>query len=190
MNAQKRQWQRPSPDRERLSLWAAIRRLHIQGAEAPVHATLLTSLSLTSMVLGLACSPCFAEEFADALAPFPYQNRLYNPVPDPIPGLTGSPQPKGIAIFGGNVGAEGVPTTPNDGAYYLVQSGFGQPVAEPRRSDFLVGQEMRPVPELQADLTKAPAIDPPVKAFYLADVQKVFASEAGSVEITWKKADN
>ena len=70
MNAQERQWQRPSPDRERLSLWAAIRRLHIQGAEAPVHATLLTSLSLTSMVFGLVCSPCFAEEFADALAPF------------------------------------------------------------------------------------------------------------------------
>src|SRR5260221_13960660 len=116
----------------------------------------------------------------DSLAPFSYQNRLYSPSPDPIPGLTGSPQPKGVAIFGGNVGAAGVQTTPNNGAsYYLVQSGFGQPAGEPRHADFLLGQEIIPDPALQVDLTKTPGINPPVKAFYLADVQKVFANEAG-----------
>ncbi|MBI2926732.1 MAG: hypothetical protein HYY24_13630 [Verrucomicrobia bacterium] len=129
-------------------------------------------------------------QVATSLAPFPYQNQLYVPAPDPIPGLTQSPQPKGIAIFGGNVGDAGKATTPNNGTIYLVQSGFGQPVAEPRRPDFLIGEEIIPDPALQADLTKSPVIDPPVKAFYIADAGKVFASEAGFVEVTWKRADS
>jgi len=127
---------------------------------------------------------------ATSLASFGYQNQLYVPAPDPIPGVTGSPQPKGIAIFGGNVSALGKATAPNDGTYFLVQSGFGQPVAEPRKADFFIGQEITPDPALQADVTKAPIINPPVKAFYLADVHKLFANEAGPVQITWTRADN
>lgn len=129
-------------------------------------------------------------QFATSLAPYAYQNRLYVPTPNPIPGLTGSPQPKGIAVFGGNVGAISDPTTPTDGGYYLVQSGFGQPTAEARRPDFRIGEVIVPDLALGADLTKAPDITPPVKAFYLADVQKVFASEAGFVSVTWKRSDN
>ena len=127
---------------------------------------------------------------ADSLAPLAYRNRLYTPGPNPIPGLAGSPQPKGVALFSGNVGAVGTPTTPNNGSYYLVKSGFGQPAAAPRRADFLFGEEIIPDPALQVDLSKPPVINPPVKAFYLADVQKVFANEAGLVDVTWKKADN
>jgi len=129
-------------------------------------------------------------QVATSLAPFGYQNQVYVPAPNPIPGLTNSPQPKSVAIFGGSIGAAGAASTPTDGSYYLTQSGFGQPAAEARRPDFLIGQEVVPDAALQADLTKAPVIDPPVKAFYLADVQKVFANEAGSVAITWKRADS
>src|SRR6266850_510220 len=129
-------------------------------------------------------------QVATSLAPFAYQNQLYSPAPNPIPGVTNSPQPKGIAIFNGNVGPAGQPGTPNNGSYYLVQSGFGQPAAEPRLPDFLIGQQIIPDSALQADLTKAPDINPPTRAFYIADVGKVFANEAGLVDITWRRADN
>src|SRR6266480_6896742 len=128
-------------------------------------------------------------QVATSIGPFSYQNQLYNPAPNPIPGLTGSPQPRGIAIFGGNVGAAGQAATPNDGVYYAVQSGFGQPTAEPRQPDVLIGQEIVPDLSLGADLSKTPDIVPPVKAFYVADVQKVFANESGLVQVTWKKSD-
>jgi hypothetical protein len=129
-------------------------------------------------------------QVATSLAPFAYQNQLYNPAPDPISGLTGSPQPRAIAILGGNVGAPGQASTPNDGAHYLVQSGFGQPAAEPRQPDVLIGQEIVADPALGADPSRTPDIVPPVKAFYVPEVQKVFASESGFVEITWKRANN
>ncbi len=141
------------------------------------------------LIAWLSVFPIFAQQ-PDSLAPFPYQNQIYTPAPNPIPGLIGSPQPDGVALFSGNVGAPGIQTTPNNGSFYLVQSGFGQPAAEPRRADFLFGEEIIPDPALQVDLSKAPVISPPVKAFYLADVGKVFANEAGLVDVTWKRADN
>ena len=147
------------------------------------------AFAATCFALVFAWVEGFAQ-VATSIGPFPYQNQLYDPAPDPIPGLTGSPQPKGIAIFGGNVGAAGQASTPNDGSLYLVQSGFGQPAAEPRRPDVLIGQEIVPDLALGADLSKTPDINPPVKAFYVADAQKVFANEAGFVQITWKKSDN
>src|SRR6266704_6657772 len=112
-----------------------------------------------SILLVLAWTNAFGQ-VATSLAPLAYQNQLYNPAPNPIPGLTGSPQPKGIAIVGGNVGAAGQAATPNDGTFYLVQSGFGQATAEPRHPDVLIGQEIVPDPALGADLTKNPAINP------------------------------
>lgn len=149
---------------------------------------------LLPLLICLVINPIFTAgaqaQVADSLAPFPYRNRIYNPAPNPVPGLSQSPQPRGIAIFGGNVGSAGSASTPNNGAFYLVQSGFGQPVAEPRRPDFLIGEKIIPAPELQVDLTKPPTIIPPVRAFYLADVTNVFANEAGLVDITWRKANN
>jgi hypothetical protein len=129
---------------------------------------------------------------ADGIAPNPFENRIYNPAPAAVPGLTGSPQPRGLAIFSGNVGAPGEAGTPSDGTYYLVQSGFGQPAEEPRRPDFSIGEAIVPDPVLGVDLTKVPVINPPVKAFYLADLNNgtVIANEAGFVEITWKRANN
>ncbi len=147
--------------------------------------------SVVLATLGLLpLSPTLFAQQADSLAPFSYQNRVYNPVPAPVPGLAGSPQPTSVALFSGNVGAAGAPTTPNNGSFYLVQSSFAQPVAEPRNADFLLGEAILPDPALQVDLSKPPVIDPPVKAFYLADVRTVFASDAGLVEITWRRADN
>src|ERR1041385_3839355 len=142
------------------------------------------------ILLLLGFSTAVLAQNATTLAPYDFQNQLYVPSPGPIPGLTGSPQPKGIAIFGGNVGSAGLGTTPNDGSYYLVQSGFGQPVSEPRQPDFFIGQEITPDPALLADLTKPPIINPPVKAFYVADAHKVFASEAGFGQITWTRTNN
>src|SRR5207247_2884677 len=70
--------------------------------------------------LGASTVACIALVFASAnsfaqvatsIGPFGYQNQLYNPAAGPIPGLTLSPQPKGVAIFGGNLGAFGQPAT-------------------------------------------------------------------------------
>ena len=116
-------------------------------------------------------------QVADSMAPFPFQNRPYHPAPNPVPGVVGSLQPRGIAIFGGNVGPPGRPGTPNNGTYYLFQSGFGEPTAEVRHADFLIGEEIVPDPALQVDLSLAPVIDPPIRAFHVADIAKVFASE-------------
>src|SRR5438045_1888800 len=127
----------------------------------------LGASTVACIALVLASANSFAQ-VATSIGPFGYQNQLYNPAAGPIPGLTQSPQPKGVAIFGGNVGAFGQPATPNDGTFYLVQSGFGQPVAEARQPDFLIGEEIIPDPALQVDMTKPPVINPQVKAFYLA----------------------
>src|SRR5260221_167331 len=97
-------------------------------------------------------------QVATSLGPYPYQNQLYNPAPNPVAGLTGSPQPKSIALFSGNVGATGLSSTPNDGTYFLAQSGFGQPMEEPRRPNFFIGQEIVPDAALGADLSKTPGI--------------------------------
>ncbi len=149
------------------------------------------------VIAGILMAGCFSAltthgQPADSLAPYPYQNRVYNPAPSAVPGLSGTTQPKGIAVFSGNVGDPAAASTPNDGSYALVQSGFGQPMAEPRRPDFSIGEVIVPDPVLQVDRTKEPLINPPIKAFYLADVDNgtVFANEAGFVEITWKRSDN
>src|SRR6516162_189191 len=156
---------------------------------APRMKSRLFPITLAGAVSAFVASDCFAQT-ATSLAPFAYQNPVYVPAPDSIQGITNSPQPKGIAVFSGNVGPTNRTTTPNNGTFYLVQSAFGQPVAEPRRPDFSIGQEIVPDAALQADLTKPPIIDPAVKAFYVADVHKVFASEAGFVRVRWVKADN
>ena len=152
---------------------------------AAVHRGLTVAVLATS---GFAATG----QSADGIAPNPFENRIYHPAPAAVPGLTGSPQPRGLAIFSGNVGAPGVAGTPSDGTYYLVQSGFGQPAEEPRRPDFSIGEAIVPDPALEVDLSKAPVISPPVKAFHLADLAggTVIASEAGYVEITWKRSNN
>ena len=118
-----------------------------------------------------------------------YQNTLYAFGPNPIPGITNSPQPTSLAFFNGSVGfvtnSIPYPGTSGDGVNYLVLAAFGQPVASTllRNPDFLLGAEIVPPPG--AILTNAPLMNPSVKAFYVSDIQKVFASEPGFVTITW-----
>ena len=118
-----------------------------------------------------------------------YENSLYAFGPDLIPGITNSPQPTSMAFFNGSVGfvTNSIPSpgTSGDGVNYLVRSAFGQPVASTllKSPDFLLGAEI--VPPAGADVTTAPVIDPSVKAFYVSDIQKVFAGEPGFVTITW-----
>ena len=123
-----------------------------------------------------------------------YRNVWMQPSPDPdISGhLSG-----GTAAFSGHVGPwlvdeGGTPTLTSmtDGTNHLSMSAVGWAVEGPTyfRADFKIGEEMVPPPE--ADPSKAPTIDPPVKAFYLAHAGKVIANEAGIVTITWKDAAN
>lgn len=124
-----------------------------------------------------------------SLNPVGFENRLYTTTPPNIPGTSSNPQSKALTPYGGNVGAAGKPSTPNNGTLYLVQSAFGQPVEAPSNPDFLFGQEIIPNPALAADLGREPIIDPVGRAIYIPDARKVFAAEPGYVQITWKKND-
>lgn len=118
-----------------------------------------------------------------------YWNRIFDPAPTGIPGVSNF-QSRSVTMFSGNASPLGNPNTPTDDSIFLVRSALGHPLGPISPADFRLGEEILPDPSLQVDMTKAPIIDPPVKAFYLADVRKVFASEGGFVEITWRRADN
>jgi len=117
-------------------------------------------------------------------------NVVYDPAPDPIPGVSDY-QSRSVAIFSGNAGPAGHPDTPNDGSLFLVRSAFGHALGPSSPADSLFGEEIVPQPPLAVDRSQLPVIDPPAKAFFVtnaanaANLGKVFASEPGFVNITW-----
>jgi hypothetical protein len=117
-------------------------------------------------------------------------NVLYDPAPNPIPGVSDY-QSRSVAMFSGNIGAAGRPNTPNNGSLFLVRSAFGHALGPISPADFLFGEEIVPEPALLVDKSQAPIIDPPARAFYITNAvsagnqHKVFASEPGFVNVTW-----
>jgi hypothetical protein len=119
-----------------------------------------------------------------------------NPVYTETPPLVGTKDPRevpgfsygALTFFNGHAAAHNGATPVTNGSEYLVRSRIGAPfytrtLVQP---DFLLGQEMRPKPG------KAPRVDlqnvtcdPPQKMFFVAHVQKFFASEPGFVTVDW-----
>ncbi|MBN2505495.1 MAG: hypothetical protein JXQ71_02255 [Verrucomicrobia bacterium] len=102
----------------------------------------------------------------------------------------GLQQAPAVAFFGGNIGS--APTAPTDGARFLAQCAFGQMVAgmvrrppDVQYGGFLTVGQSGLIPA-EADPTKAPTVDPPSAAFYLADQSRIYFNDSGFVTVTWK----
>lgn len=117
-------------------------------------------------------------------------NRLYDPAPTLIPGVSDY-QSKAVWFFSGNAGSHVTPGTPTDGTLFLARSAFGHPLGAIGPADFLFGEEITPAPTLLVDKSRIPVVDPPARAFVVTnvvnpgDLLKVIASEPGFVNVTW-----
>ena len=111
-----------------------------------------------------------------------YQNRIYTEGPNTT---------EAISLYSGHLKDKDGVNVPTDGAYKLVQSAIGFPVAGGSKVDVLFGGVIEP-PE-GADVSRSPTIDPASKAFHVLtqdeDGGRVYAGDSGYVTITWKDSD-
>jgi hypothetical protein len=147
-------------------------RTHVRGhARVRGHRSGWARLGLCLVLLGAALGQ--RTRGAETVLAFAeYQNR--------VSVSNSGPQAAAVAFFGGFV-----TNGPANGQVGLGMAAFGQPVEGGffTKPDFLLGQEIVCSPP--AAVTNAPTIEPSEKAFYVANANKVFASEPGYVNIVW-----